>query len=432
MRVAMIVIYWIVISSAAYANEPNPVNGIPRVIDGDTLEVAGWQVHLSDIDAPELNQQCRLSTGRCYKCGQVSKAALELRLSATSVQCVGPEPRPDGGAFRTCYATGNQHIGAWLVRNGYALAKPGAVLGRHELSARRANEGMHSGKFVAPWDWRAGARLDPPCEGQWKSCANQQAQMRLTENELRDCAQCPVMKLVSAGSFMMGSPEEEDTSANSERPVRHVLIPNSFLVSKFEVTFAEWDACVATGGCGGYRPDDQGWGRCQRPVINVSWENAKSYVKWLSSWTGKPYRLLSESEWEYAARAGTTGRYHFGSTLSTDQANILNEDKLGVGGEETERSRTVPVGDFPANSFGLHDMHGNVMEWVEDCYRDDYWNSPTDGTPLITGGHCGVRRIRGGAFDSNAGGARSAARGRGNIDFHAVRLGFRVARPYTP
>ena len=134
-----------------------------------------------------------------------------------------------------------------------------------------------------------------------------------------------------------------------------------------------------------------------------------------------------------AARAGTTGPYHFGSTLSTNQANIHDEDNSGLGGEGTERSRTVPVGRFPANGFGLYDMHGNVMEWVEDCLsRDDYSNSPTDGTALIAGGHCRVRRVRGGGFGSYARGARSAARAHGNIDFHAIRLGFRVARPQTP
>ena len=137
----------------------------------------------------------------------------------------------------------------------------------------------------------------------------------------RDCAECPEMVVVPAGSFRMGSPPGEENRYDSEGPVHRVEIRKAFAVGKHEVTFAEWDASVSAGGCGGYRPSDIGWGRGRRPVVNVSWEDAKSYVSWLSRKSGEAYRLLSESEWEYAVRAGTTGPFHFGSTISTDQAN---------------------------------------------------------------------------------------------------------------
>ena len=128
----------------------------------------------------------------------------------------------------------------------------------------------------------------------------------------RDCPECPEMVVLPGGSYMMGSPGDEAGRGGDEGPRHRVTIPRPIAVGKYEVTFAEWDVCVAAGGCGGYRPGDRGWGRGRRPVVNVSWEDVKSYVEWLSGKTGKRYRLLSESEWEYAARAGTAGPFHFG------------------------------------------------------------------------------------------------------------------------
>ena len=137
------------------------------------------------------------------------------------------------------------------------------------------------------------------------------------------------MVVVPAGSFRMGSPPGEEGRDDDEGPVHRVEIREPFAVGKHEVTFAEWDACVSSGGCGSYRPNDEGWGRGRRPVINVNWEDAKSYVSWLSRKSGEAYRLLSESEWEYAARAGTTGPFHFGSTISSDQANAMATTPMG-------------------------------------------------------------------------------------------------------
>ena len=203
-----------------------------------------------------------------------------------------------------------------------------------------------------------------------------------------------------------------------------VTIHAPFAVSKFEVTFDQWDACVTEGGCGGYRPDDQGWGRGNHPVINVSWDNAKAYVEWLSNKTGQRYRLLSE--WEYAARAGTVTAFSFGDTLTTAQANYDASAGATVA-PDLNRQKTVPVGSFPANAFGLHDMHGNVWEWVEDCWHDEYAGAPADGSAWVTPA-CKGHVLRGGSWEDYRGDLRSAARTGGNTEDQYYSDGFRVAR----
>ena len=185
----------------------------------------------------------------------------------------------------------------------------------------------------------------------------------------------PEMVVIPAGSFRMGCVSGADCR-DSEMPVHEVTIPQVFAVSKYEVTFEDWDRCVAGGGCGGYRPDDLAWGRGRRPVINVSWNDAREYVVWLSSQTGQTYRLLSEAEWEYVARAGSSTAYSWGDAIGSNQANC--GDWVSNCGDQWEF--TAPVGSFQANSFGVHDMHGNVMEWVEDCWNETYAGAPWDGS----------------------------------------------------
>ena len=237
----------------------------------------------------------------------------------------------------------------------------------------------------------------------------------------RDCPDCPEMVVVPAGSFTMVSPSSEEGRSDSEGPQHRVTIRESFAVGKYEVSFAEWDACVAGGGCNDYRPDDSGWGRGERPVINVSWSDAKAYVGWLSRKTGEQYRLLSEAEWEYVARAGTTGPFHFGPTISTDQANY-----------DENRMKTVPVGSFSANGFGLHDVHGNVGEWVEDCWHDSYSGAPVDGSAWVSGDDCGRRVLRGGSWSNIPWLLRSAVRVRYPPEVRINKFGFRVARTLIP
>jgi len=254
------------------------------------------------------------------------------------------------------------------------------------------------------------------------SAQSEDAPGRAAGEKFRDCDACPEMAVVPAGEFMMGSPSSEEGRDDDEGPVRRVRI-GKFAVGVYEVTFAEWDACVAAGGCGGYRPEYEGWwGRGRRPVIHVSWEDARSYVEWLSANTGERYRLLSESEWEYAARAGTTTAFHTGGTISMEQANYGGDGGLG---------RTTPVGSYPPNAFGLHDMHGNVWEWTQDCWNDTYVGAPSDGSAWEEG-DCGLRVLRGGSWNYSPGNLRSALRDWLTAGLRGLNVGFRVARTLTP
>ena len=236
-------------------------------------------------------------------------------------------------------------------------------------------------------------------------------------------AVAPEMVMIPAGTFRMGCVSGQDCFSD-ERPVHNVRIRQAFAVSKYEVTFAQWDACVLGGGCGGYRPDDEGWGRGTRPVINVSWDNAQAYVSWLSSQTGAAYRLLSEAEWEYVARAGRQTAYSWGSDIGSDRANCEGC------GSAWDNEQTAPVGSFQANAFGVHDMHGNVWEWVEDCWNDRYRRAPSDGSAWLRG-NCERRVLRGGSWGSLPRSLRSAERLWNTSGYRGSGLGFRVARTLT-
>jgi formylglycine-generating enzyme required for sulfatase activity len=223
--------------------------------------------------------------------------------------------------------------------------------------------------------------------------------------EFKDCEECPQMVVIPAGEFTMGSPASEQNAEAQHR----VTIVAPFAVSKFEITFDEWDLCAREGGCRRSQLSDNGWGRGKLPAIHVSWLDAKAYVTWLSNRTGRPYRLLSESEWEFAARAGTTTRFSFGDAISTAQANY-DGGTDGSGPSEINRQKTMPVGSFAANPFGLHDMHGNISEWVEDCWHDQYTaTAPADGSPWLEG-RCDGRVMRGGSWEDSDEELRSAAR----------------------
>lgn len=179
----------------------------------------------------------------------------------------------------------------------------------------------------------------------------------------------PEMVVIPAGSFRMGCGEGD--CQDSEKPIHEVQVA-SFALSKYEVTFEEYDAFAdATGR---ERPNDEGWGRGNRPVINVYWEDAVAYAKWLSEQVGENYRLPNEAEWEYAARAGTTTRYSWGDSISINRANCYDC------GSEWDNKHTAPVGSFSSNRWGVHDMHGNVWEWVQDCWNGNYEGAPTDGS----------------------------------------------------
>ena len=195
----------------------------------------------------------------------------------------------------------------------------------------------------------------------------------------------PEMVEIPEGSFMMGSHPDDEGAQPFEFPRHEVVVP-AFAMSKFEVTFVEWDICFNAGGCS-HLPADQGWGRGRRPVINVSWDDVQEYVGWLSSMTGEDYRLPSEAEWEYAARAGLTTRYATGGELTAAMANFGVKD-----------GQTVDVGSFPPNEFGLHDVHGNAMEWVQDRYSETYNEAPSDGSAWEDDLDTLQRVLRGGSW----------------------------------
>jgi formylglycine-generating enzyme required for sulfatase activity len=243
----------------------------------------------------------------------------------------------------------------------------------------------------------------------------------------KDCPDCPEMVIAPAGSFTMGSPDSEPERYSVEGPQHKVTISTPFAVGKFAVTFAEWDACVAAGGCGGYKPSDSGWGRGDRPVINVSWDDAKAYAGWLSTKTGKSYRLLSEAEREYVTRAGTATPFWWGSSITPDQANYDGNYVYAGGSKGEYRQRTLPVKSFKPNPWGLYQVHGNVWEWVQDCWVDSYKDAPSDGSARATG-DCARRVLRGGSWGDYPRNLRSAYRFRFSPDSRYNYLGFRLAR----
>jgi formylglycine-generating enzyme required for sulfatase activity len=245
----------------------------------------------------------------------------------------------------------------------------------------------------------------------------------------RDCAACPEMVVIPAGSFQMGAPDDEPDRNANEGPQRLVTIGRPLAVGKFEVTFAEWQACVAGGGCkGNPDPGDENWGKDRHPVINVSWDDAQEYVGWLSKATGRPYRLLTEAEWEYAARAGTISPFATGAAITPEQANFQTAFKDDGESREGEyREQTIKAGSFPPNAFELHDMHGNVWEWVQDNWHEDYAGAPTDGS-VRGGGDATMRVKRGGGWYSLVEEVRSASRQGDQPDHRGADIGFRVAR----
>ena len=363
------------------------------------------------------------------------EAALSLsRADRRSIQAglaaLGFDPGPADGLFgRKTRAA----LSAWQAAKGEAVtgwltAAEARVLKAAGEDALRAEAEAERAAREAAARAEAERKAAADAEREAKAEAERKAREEAARDALRpgrvfrDCDGCPEMVVLTAGSFTMGSPDPEDGRADWEGPQRRVRIGKPFAAGKYEVTFAEWDACVAAGGCRGHRPDDMGWGRGRRPVVNVSWDDAQAYVGWLSRRTGQEYRLLSESEWEYAARAGTRARYHWGDSVGRNRANC------GGCGSRWDYERTAPAGSFPANGFGLHDMHGNVGEWVEDCWHDSYAGAPSDGRAWTTSGMCSWRVYRGGAWNFIPGYLRAAGRGASDTGSRDDSLGFRVAR----
>lgn len=233
---------------------------------------------------------------------------------------------------------------------------------------------------------------------------------------LRDCDTCPEMVVVPAGSFLMGA----DRGRPAELPVRRVVIPRAFAMSKFEITFDEWAVCVAASGCE-KDPDDHDWGRGARPVINVSWEDAVAFTRYLSARTGHTYRLATEAEWEYAARAGTRTDFWWGDTQGEAFANCRSC------GSEWDGHRSAPVGSFPPNPLGLHDMNGNVSEWTSDCWNANHRGAAENGAAR-TSGDCSRRVIRSGSWYYIPTLMAASARERYLATLWSYTIGLRVVR----
>jgi formylglycine-generating enzyme required for sulfatase activity len=236
-----------------------------------------------------------------------------------------------------------------------------------------------------------------------------------TAAPMRDCPVCPELVLIPAGSATMGSAEV----FAFEAPVHEITISKPFYMGRREVTFDELDACLSEGGCQ-FRPGDRGQGRGLRPASDLDWNDAKAYVAWLSRKTGKTYRLPSEAEWEYAARAGTKTAYYWGNSVEKDRANC-------AGCNTTALKNTVATGTFAPNAFGLIDMAGNAAEWVEDCWEDNYKAAPRDGS-AYTKANCRERVLRGGSFNNDQRFVRTAARFKYDSDVRYYTNGFRVVR----
>ena len=228
----------------------------------------------------------------------------------------------------------------------------------------------------------------------------------------------PDMVVIPGGTFWMGSSDSEEDRDSNESPRHEVTVPR-FAMGRYTVTFDEYDAfCEATKRD---KPNDYGWGRGNRPVIHVNWHDAIAYTEWLSKETGKRYRLPSESEWEYAARAGTTTHYWWGDDIGKNHANCMGS------GSQWSGKQTAPVGSFEPNLFGLHDTAGNVLEWVQDCWHEDYRGAPVDGSARETPGDR-RRVLRGGSWSTQPRHVRSANRNGYDTDDRSHRVGFRLAQ----
>jgi formylglycine-generating enzyme required for sulfatase activity len=247
-------------------------------------------------------------------------------------------------------------------------------------------------------------------------------------DQLNDGNEGPEMVLIPAGRFRMGSPVEEPQRDNNEGPQHEVTFARPFAIGRYAVTFAEYDAYCAATGC--TKPSYNWWGRDQRPVINVSWKDATTYADRLGEQTGQDCRLPTEAEWEYACRAGTTTRFWWGNTITPKQANYDSNYSYNDGPKGESRKQTIPVDQLAPNRWGLYQMHGNVREWTQDYWHDDYTDAPDDSSGWCAsgGGNAAQRVVRGGGWSASPKWLRSAERLGMNLDVAAPFLGFRLAR----
>ena len=283
-----------------------------------------------------------------------------------------------------------------------------------QLEMRRVGKGVTAGR-VAPGVSEEGMRKDQRKLAASVPVAGHTPNAKLKPGTVfRDCEDCPEMVVLPAGRFQRGAPTGEAGATAEERPMQQMTLAVPFAMSVTEVTFEQLEACVAAAIC--LRPPDSGWGRGKRPVGQIPYREAILFALWLSEKTGAEYFVPTESEWEYAARAGTETPWNTGDAILGEDANILGQ-----------YGKTLPVGGYPANRFGLHDMHGNVAEWVRGCVDTGYFGAPTNGLPMLQG-DCEKKVVRGGSFSAMPNEARSAARRIVPASSWAPDIGFRLVR----
>ncbi|WP_425410465.1 formylglycine-generating enzyme family protein [Hyphococcus sp.] len=245
-------------------------------------------------------------------------------------------------------------------------------------------------------------------------------------NYFKECIACPDMAALPGGSFRMGAPAGEAAAETFEAPTRIVTIEHRFAIGTREVTYDQWDACVAEGGCRAYAAPDHGWGRGNRPVVSVSHADAQAYTAWLSNKTGRNYRLPTEAEWEFAARGGSLTPFAYGERITSQRANF-NGNYPYLNTKSDYRGQTTPVASFQPNPFGLFDMHGNAWEWTSDCWSASHAGAPSTGAARVSG-DCSRRVLKGGAWNTGAWRLRSAHRIGKPVNIREFDNGFRVAR----
>ena len=241
-------------------------------------------------------------------------------------------------------------------------------------------------------------------------------QALIAKDSFRECDACPEMVVVPKGSFMMGTPADEPDRFKGEDPIHRVRFAKPFAVGRFAISFDEWDACLADGGCRGIKGDDKGFGRGRMPAQGINFEAAKLYLAWLSKKAGRTYRLPSESEREYFTRAGSSTPFWFGNTISGQNASYKASIPYGNGPHGVDSKGPAVVDSYAPNPFGLYQVHGNVFEWTEDCFNKRYnEDTPADGSPWLEG-DCRKRMLRGGTWDWSANMVRSGYRENAIVD----------------
>ncbi len=388
----------------AYATAPGQVaadgEGKNGLYTGELLKVLGEP----GLPVEEVFKRVRIAVAKASNEAQMPWEASSLTGAMYFVpQTATNQPPPSGGADKEALfwqsIQGSRNAADF---EDYITQFPN---GTFAGLARRRLEDMKGGKSTQT------AVLPPPTA---------EDDSETSETVFRDCPNCPEMIVIPAGRFMMGSPESEPGRDPNEGPQHIVNIGYSFAVGKYEVTQDEYKAVM------GSNPSEFKGSR--NPVEHVSWDDTKKFIRKLNAKTGKSYRLLTEAEWEYVARAGTTSPYWWGDSASHEYANYGQDECCeGLASGKDRWVNTAPVGQFPANGLGVHDMHGNVWEWVEDCGTGNYHGAPTDGLAWIIEG-CRVRVLRGGSWYYDPRNLRSARRSWDLPDHPSGGIGFRLAR----